>query len=100
MTIKEYYKIILEKLKSGNYQIGVNTKKPEKSDIKDIELPLHALNYILYEYLLDHKDKRWKLLFDYVVVPKGVNCKSCDIDFTQINHDELLDFMISVKNIK
>lgn len=97
MKIKDYYNICLDKLKRGEYRIGVNTVKPEKSDIKEIELPLHALNYILYEYLLDYKDKRWKLLFEYVLVPKGVNTKDCDVDFTKIDFDELLEFMVTVK---
>ena len=99
MTIKEYYDIILTKLQKGDYRIGVNKKfsPPNKSDIKTNELPLHALNYILYEYLTDNKDKRWSLLFEYVVVPRGVNCKTCNIDFTQVSIDELVDFMVSIK---
>ena len=100
VQIKDYYNIILDKLKEGNYRIGVNKSKPDKSDIKDNELPLHALNYIIYEYLKDYQDKRWKLIFDYVLVPNGVNNKDCDIDFTTIDFDDMLDFMISTKNIK
>ena len=55
MTIREYYNIILEKLQKGDYKIGVNKKfpAPDKSEIKTNELPLHALNYILFEYLKD-----------------------------------------------
>ena len=97
MKLTEYYKICLDKLEKGDYRIGVNSKKPEKSDIKTNELPLHALNYILYEYLIDNKDKRWKLLFEYVIVPNGVNRKGCDIDFTKVDFDDFLEFMINAK---
>ena len=99
MIIKEYYDIILDKLQKGEYRIGVNKKykAPDKSEIKTNELPLHALNYILYEYLRDHKDKRWSLIFRYVVVPRGVNKEGCDIDFTKVSIDELTDFMIKIK---
>jgi hypothetical protein len=99
MTIREYYNIILEKLQKGDYKIGVNKKypHPDKSEIKTNELPLHALNYIIYEYLNDNQDARWKLIFKYIVVPKGVNKEGCDIDFTKVTVDELVDFMITVK---
>lgn len=99
MTILEYYNIVLDKLQKNQYRIGVNKlfTPPDKSEIKTNELPLHALNYILYEYLRDNKDKRWSLLYEYVVVPIGVNNKKCDIDFTKVKIDELVDFMTSVK---
>ena len=99
MTIREYYDIILAKLQKGDYKIGVNKKypHPDKSEIKTNELPLHALNYIIYEYLNDNQDARWKLIFKYIVVPKGVNKEGCDIDFTKVTVDELVDFMITVK---
>lgn len=99
MTINEYYDIILDKLQKGEYKIRVSKKysKFDKSEIKESELPLHALNYIIYEYLLDNKDKRWTLLFNYILVPKDVNKEGCDIDFTQIKFDDFVQFMISVK---
>lgn len=99
MTIKEYYDIVLEKLQRSEYKIRVSKKYTtfDKSEIKDSELPLHALNYIIYEYLLDHKDKRWTYLFNYILVPKDVNKEGCDIDFTQIKFDDFVEFMISVK---
>jgi len=99
MTIKEYYDIILDKLQKGEYRIGVNKKftEPDKSQIKDNELPLHALNYIIYEYLADHKNKRWQLIFEYVLIPKGVNNKKIDIDFTKVKFDDFVEFMVNVK---
>lgn len=99
MTLSEYYNIILDKLQKGEYKIRVNNKfqAPDKSEIKSNELPLQALNYMIYEYLSDHKNKRWTLLFHYVLVPKGVNNKDCDIDFTKVKFDDFVEFMISVK---
>lgn len=100
MTIQQYYNIILEKLQQGDYRIGVNYhhhQNPQLSEIKTIEYPLHALNYILFEYLTDHKDDRWQLLFHYVIVPNGVNQKNCDVDFTKIEFNDLLNFMIKAK---
>ena len=55
MTIKEYYDIVLDNLQQGDYKFVVSKKLaniPKKSDIKVNELPLHALNYLIYEYLL------------------------------------------------
>lgn len=98
MKLKEYYDIILDKLQKGDYKIIVNKKYSfDKSQIKENELPLHALNYIIYEYLTDNKDKRWTLLFHYILVPKGVNKEGCDIDFTKIKLDEFVEFMVKVK---
>lgn len=99
MTILEYYDIILNKLQKGEYKIGSNKNypKPKKSDIKTNELPLHALNYIIYEYLLDNKDSRYKLLYHYILIPNDVNKEGCDVDFTNITIDEMVDFMITVK---
>lgn len=99
MTLNEYYDIILDKLQKGDYKILVNKKfnPPDKSQIKVSELPLQALNYMIYEYLKDHKDKRFVLLFEYVLIPKDVNKEGCDIDFTKVKFDDFVEFMISVK---
>ena len=99
MAIKEYYKIVLNKLEKGQYKIGSNKQfaKPKKSDIKTNELSLHALNYIIYEYLLDNKDNRYKLLYHYILIPNDVNKEGCDIDFTKVTIDDMVDFMVSVK---
>jgi len=104
MTIREYYNIILDRLEKGNYQIGTHKKSPQtkeeiKNSIKTNELPLHALNYLIFEYLKDNDDNRWSLIFPYVIRPRGVNKKGCDIDFTKISVDELVEFMITIKTI-
>jgi hypothetical protein len=98
MTLQEYYDIIIDKYKAGSYKIRAGKHMESDPEIKEKEYPLHALNYLIYEYLKDNKDNRWKLLLDYVLVPNGVNKGDCDIDFTQIDFEEFFYFMVSVKS--
>jgi hypothetical protein len=53
---------------------------------------------MIFEYLKDNNDNRWKLLLDFVLVPNGVNQGDCDIDFTKVDFEEFFYFMLSVKN--
>ena len=98
MTLQEYYDIIIDKYKSGSYKIRAGKHMESDPEKKEKEYPLHALNYLIYEYLKDNKDDRWKLLLDYVLVPNGVNKGNCDIDFTQIDFEEFFYFMVSIKS--
>jgi hypothetical protein len=98
MTLQEYYDIIIDKYKAGSYKIRAGKHMESDPEIKEKEYPLHALNYLIYEYLKDNKDNRWKLLLDYVLVPNGVNKGDCDIDFTKIDFEEFFYFMVSVKS--
>lgn len=98
MTIKEYYDIILDKYKSGDYKVKVAKTLSEKPTINEKEFPLYALNYLIFEYLKDNKDDRWKLLLDFILVPNVVNQEGCDIDFTNVEFEEFFYFMVSVKS--
>ena len=98
MTLNEYYDIIISKYNSGDYKVKVSKTITESPEINEKEFPLHALNYLIFEYLKDNKDNRWKLLLDYILVPNGVNQKDCDIDFTKVDFEEFFYFMLSVKN--
>jgi hypothetical protein len=98
MNIQEYYDIIIDKYKSGSFKLREGKHMESNPEIKEKEYPLHALNYLIYEYLKDNKDDRWKLLLDYVLVPNGVNKGNCDIDFTQIDFEEFFYFMVSIKS--
>lgn len=98
MILSEYYNIIISKYKSGDFKLKVSKNKSDKPEINEKEFPLHALNYLIFEYLKDNKDDRWKLLLDFVLVPNGVNKGDCDIDFTQVNFEEFFYFMVSVKS--
>lgn len=96
-VILDYYNIILEKYKSNDYVLKV-AKNGNNVIITEKEFPIYALNYLIYEYLKDNNDNRWKLLLDFVLVPNGVNQKGCDLDFTQIDFEDFFNFMLSIKN--
>lgn len=98
MTLQEYYNIIVDKYKSGDYKLRVAKSSKETPEINEKEFPLYAINYLIFEYLKDNKDDRWKLIIDFILVPNDVNLEGCDIDFTKINFDEFFYFMLSVKN--
>lgn len=100
MTIQEYYDIILTKYNSGEYQIRSGKHLDSDPIVSEKEFPLYALNYLIFEYMKDNKDDRWKLLLDFILVPNGVNQGDCDIDFTQVSFDKFFQFMISVKSLK
>ena len=98
MTLNEYYDIILDKYLSGDYKLRVAKTSKETPSINDKEFTLHAINYMIFEYLKDNEDNRWKSLLDFVLVPNGVNTIGCDIDFTKVDFEEFFQFMLSVKN--
>ena len=98
MTLNEYYDIILDKYVSGDYKLKVAKSSKTAPILNDKEFPLYAINYMIFEYLKDNKDDRWKLLLDFVLVPDGVNTVGCDIDFTKIEFEDFFYFMLSVKN--
>lgn len=97
MTLSEYYTIIIDKYKSNDYKIKVAKTYKETPLINEKEFSLYAINYLIFEYLKDNKDDRWKLLLDFILVPNGVNKEGCDIDFTKIDFEEFFYFMLSVK---
>ncbi len=98
MTIQEYYLIIISRYNSGDYKLKIAKTNTVKPVFKQEEFPLLALNYLIFEYLKDNKDDRWKLLLDFILVPNGVNQEGCDIDFTKIEFEEFFDFMLRIKN--
>lgn len=98
MTIQEYYNIVLDKYKSGEYKLKVAKTSNNQPEIKENEFPLYALNYLIYEYMKDNKDDRWKLLLDFILVPNDVNQEGCDVDFTQIDFEDFFHFMVSIKS--
>lgn len=98
MNIKEYYDIIIEKYKSNDYKLRVAKTSNENPTLSEQEFPVYAINYLIFEYLKDNKDDRWKLLLDFILVPNGVNEQGCDIDFTQVSFEEFFYFMLSAKS--
>lgn len=98
MTLNEYYNIIIEKYKLGDYKLKVAKTSKETPLINEQEFTLYAINYLIFEYLKDNKDDRWKLLLDFILVPNGVNEQGCDIDFKEVDFEEFFYFMVSIKN--
>jgi len=98
MTLREYYDLIIEKYKSNDYKLRIAKTSKETPIVNEQEFPVYALNYLIFEYLKDNKDDRWKLLLDFVLVPNGVNEKGCDIDFSKIDFEEFFYFMVSIKS--
>jgi hypothetical protein len=98
MTLNEYYDIIIDKYNSGDYKLKVAKTQIDKTEVNEKEFPLYALNYMIFEYLKDNKDDRWKLLIDFILVPNGVNQEGCDVDFTEVDFEEFFYFMLSVKS--
>lgn len=98
MTLNEYYNIIIEKYKSNDYKIRIAKMSKETPVINEQEFPLYAINYLIFEYLKDNKDDRWKLLLDFILVPNGVNEQECDIDFSEVDFEEFFYFMVSIKS--
>jgi hypothetical protein len=98
MTLNEYYDIILKKYLSKEYKLKVAKTSKETPVIIEKEFPLYAINYMIFEYLKDNKDNRWKLLLDFILEPDGVNTVGCDIDFTKVNFEDFFCFMLSVKS--
>ena len=98
MTLNEYYNIIIDKYKSNDYKLKIAKTSTQTPVVNEQEFPLYAINYLIFEYLKDNKDDRWKLLLDFVLVPNGVNEEDCDIDFTQVSFEEFFYFMLSVKS--
>jgi hypothetical protein len=98
MELKEYYDIILSKYNKGSFKMKIAKAVDYEIELNQKEFPLYALNYMIYEYLKDNKDNRWKLLLDFILVPNGVNRKGCDVDFTKVDFEDFFYFMISIKS--
>jgi hypothetical protein len=95
MTLNDYYTIVLQKLQNKEYTIFQKDKTSPKPVIDPKHLENEAINYMIYEYMEDNKDKRRMNLFDYFLKPKGLET---NFDFTTVTFEEFFNFMISIKN--
>lgn len=102
MTLNDYYNKVLQKLQNKEYTIFQKDKASPKPIIDPKHLENEAINYMIYEYMEDNKDKRRMNLFDYFLKPKGLgnNTKSAEtnFNFTTVTFEEFFNFMISIKN--
>ena len=84
MNLHEYYGHIIEQYKKKNFKV----RKFKKIELSKKSPHLESLNYLMYEWCIDHNDERYKDIFDYVVVPQD-----CDFDFTSITFEEFFQFL-------
>ena len=87
--IREYYNLIISKLKSNDFKI-----LKIKSTPTSVSIHQEALNYLLYEWTTDNKDPRIDI-FKYVLIPNDI-----DFDFCSITFDQFFDFLIHIKESK
>ena len=86
------YNQILDKYKLNEYKIRVKKDSPEPI-ISEKEYPLHAINYILFEYLKQKGDNRWKTIIDYILIPNNIK-----INISDINFEDIMKLMIEIKS--
>lgn len=95
MPLQQYFNLVLNKIETGDYRIK---KSPEllasKLDVKLNPPYLESINYFMYEYLKDRKDKRIKLLFDYILIPNDTDPL---FNFNEITFEDFFEFLINIK---
>lgn len=89
MNVEQYYQIIKQKLESNDY----TTTNP-----RDINPHLEAINYLLWEFMLDRKDPRIDKVFSDVCIPNNVNKGEIDIDFSKYSVEEFLKEIMKLKD--
>ena len=88
MTLHQYFIHIQEKIKNKDFKILKINRNPEN----DFSVYLESINYLMWEFWDDHKDKRTHI-FDYVIIPND-----SDFDFTSITFEDFFKFLSSVKS--
>ena len=89
MNIQEYYKIVKEKIESGDYI---------SDSILEINPHLEAINYLQYEFMLDRKDDRIDKVFSNICIPNGINQGELDIDFSKYSVEGFLKEIMKLKD--
>lgn len=89
MLLNNYYSQILEKYKNKDFKVKKFNKKPLPK-VRDKHL--EAQHFMMYEWCEDHKDIRYKDIFDYIVRPNDL-----DMDFTEVAFEDFLKFLASIK---
>jgi hypothetical protein len=79
----------MEKYSKKEFKVKKYNQKPLPK-VRDMHL--EAQHFMMYEWCEDHKDDRYKELFDYIVRPNDL-----DIDFTKIDFEDFLKFLASIK---
>jgi hypothetical protein len=92
MDIKDFYKNIIKNYSNKNFTIK-GRKDIDKPIIDEKKYSQYALNYIIWEYLNQKNDDRWKRIFDFVVVPNNIE----PFDFSDFKFKDMYKFMLSIK---
>lgn len=86
--LTDYYNQILEKYSNKEYTILKFKKDPSEN----FEPHLESQHFMMFEHMEDHNDHRRFEIFDYIIRPNDL-----DIDFTEIEFEEFLKFLASIK---
>lgn len=89
LTISEYYKIIKEKLESGNYTT---------TSTRNINPHLEAINYLQWKFMSDRKDTRVDRVFSDICIPNNINEMELDVDFSKYSVEEFIREIMTLKN--
>jgi len=89
MSLTDYYNQIIEKYKNKDFKVKKFNKKPLPK-VRDTHL--EAQHFMMFEWCEDHKDPRYKDIFDYIVIPNEL-----DYDFTEVEFEDFLKFLASIK---
>jgi hypothetical protein len=92
MNIKQIYKDVISEYKNKNFEIINFSDK--KVIIDDSEYAIYAMNYLIYSFMKSKKDERYKLIFNFIIIPINLTA----IDFTIIKFETFFKFMIETKN--
>lgn len=86
MKLLDYYNLTIDKIKASDFKI-----LKIKSIPTTISIHQESINYLLYEWNIEHKDPRINI-FDYVIIPNNMTR-----EFTHINFEQFYNFLLSIK---
>jgi len=87
--LQDYYNEIIEKYSNKEYTI---LKFSECEIPENFEPHLESQHFMMFEHMEDWNDDRRFEIFDYIIRPNEL-----DIDFTEIEFEEFLKFLASIK---
>jgi len=89
VILQDYYNQIIEKYQQKEYKMLKFNDNPLP---KVREPHLESQHFMMFEWCEDHNDERYKDIFDYIIRPNDL-----DMDFTEIEFEEFLKFLASIK---
>lgn len=86
--MKEYFKIVKDKITVSDFKILVITSKPEEN----ISVFTESIHHIIWAWCNTHSNDQAKM-FDYVIIPNNTY-----FDFENVSNENLLEFLLSEKS--